>query len=240
LPSSAVSLVNRSPVSCMPSPESPGEPDDDRPSSPTSRRPSDGKGVTFETSYGASGDQSRAVELGGLKADIVHLSLEPDVSLVDAGRCHKNWKKTPTKGILTQSVVVIAVRKGNPKNIHGWDDLVKPGRQDHHPEPGLLRLGEVEHPRGLRPRARQRRHGRHAKAYLTKFFDNVAALPGSGRDATTAFTSGNGDVLLSYENEAILARQSGADFDYIVPDQTLLIQNPGAVTKDASPRPRSS
>ncbi len=74
-----------------------------------------------------------------------------------------------------------------------------------------------------------------AQAYLTKFFNNVVALPGSGRDATTAFLGGTGDVLISYENEAILARQAGADFDYIVPDQTLLIENPGAVTTDANP-----
>ena len=68
---------------------------------------------------------------------------------------------------------------------------------------------------------------------MTKFFGNVAALPDSGRDATTAFTSGTGDVLLSYENEAILARQSGQDFDYVIPDETLLIENPCAVTEGA-------
>jgi sulfate/thiosulfate transport system substrate-binding protein len=194
-----------------------------------------GKNVTFSTSYGASGDQSRAVE-GGLKADIVHFSLEPDVKrLVDSGQVAADWNKTPTKGILTQSVVVIAVRPGNPKHIEGWDDLVKPGVKVITPNPAssgsakwnvLAAYGHVLANGGSEA---------DAKAYLKKFFDHVAALPGSGRDATTAFTSGNGDVLLSYENEAILARQSGADLDYIVPDQTLLIQNPGAVTKDASP-----
>ena len=72
-----------------------------------------------------------------------------------------------------------------------------------------------------------------AQEYMKKFFGNVAALPDSGRDATTAFTSGTGDVLLSYENEAILARQSGQDFDYVIPDETLLIENPCAVTEGA-------
>lgn len=196
----------------------------------------DGKGVTFETSYGASGDQSRAVE-GGLKADVVHLSLEPDVQrLVDSKQVADTWKDTPTKGILTQSVVVLVVRKGNPKNIHGWDDLVKPGVKIITPNPAssgsakwnvLAAYGHVLANGGSES---------DAQAYLTKFFGNVAALPGSGRDATTAFTSGNGDVLLSYENEAILARQSGADFDYVVPDEDLLIQNPGAVTTDAGPK----
>ena len=68
---------------------------------------------------------------------------------------------------------------------------------------------------------------------MEDLFDHVAALPDSGRDATTAFTSGTGDVLLSYENEAILARQNDTDFDYVVPDSSLLIQNPCAVTEDA-------
>jgi sulfate/thiosulfate transport system substrate-binding protein len=194
----------------------------------------DGKGVTFKTSYGASGDQSRGVE-GGLKADVVHFSLEPDVQrLVDSKQVATTWKETPTKGILTQSVVVIVVRKGNPKHIKGWADLVKPGVKIITPNPAssgsakwniLAAYGSVLANGGSEA---------DATAYLKKFFGNVASLPGSGRDATTAFQGGNGDVLLSYENEAILARQSGADFDYVVPDEDLLIENPGTVTTDAS------
>ncbi len=196
----------------------------------------DGKGVGFETSYGASGDQSRAVE-AGLDADFVHYSLEGDVTrLVDAGLVDQDWNTGPTKGILTQSVVVLVVRKGNPKNIKGWDDLVKPGVGIVTPNPGssgsarwniLGAWGHVIADGGSEA---------DAKDYLTKFFKNTVALPSSGRDATTAFASGNGDVLISYENEAILARQNGEDFDYIVPDDTLLIENPGAVTKDADPK----
>ena len=196
----------------------------------------DGKDVAFKQSYGASGDQARGV-IGGQKADIVHLSLEPDVQkLVDAKLVADDWKSTPTKGILTQSVVVMVVRSGNPKNIKTWDDLVKPGVKIITPNPAssgsakwniLAAYGHVLADGGTEA---------DAAAYLTKFFGNVAALPGSGRDATTAFQGGNGDVLLSYENEAILARQSGADFDYVVPPETLLIQNPGAVTTDATPK----
>jgi sulfate/thiosulfate-binding protein len=195
---------------------------------------SDGKDVTFKTSYGASGDQSRGVE-GGLKADIVHFSLEPDIQrLVDSKQVASTWKDTPTKGILTQSVVVLVVRKGNPKGIKTWQDLTKPGIKIITPNPAssgsakwniLAAYGSVLANGGSEA---------EAAAYLKKFFGNVAALPGSGRDATTAFTGGNGDVLLSYENEAILARQSGADFDYVVPDEDLLIENPGTVTTDAS------
>jgi sulfate transport system substrate-binding protein len=195
----------------------------------------DGKGVTFQQSYGASGDQSRAVE-GGQKADIVHFSLEPDIQrLVDSKQIAADWNKTPTKGILTQSVVVMVVRKGNPKGIQGWEDLVKPGVKVITPNPSssgsakwniLAAFGHTLATGGSEA---------DASAYLEKLFNNVAALPGSARDATTSFTSGTGDVLLSYENEAILARQSGADFDYVVPDETLLIENPGAVTTDAKP-----
>ncbi len=193
----------------------------------------DGKGVTFKTSYGASGDQSRAVE-GGLKADVVHFSLEGDVTrLVDAGLVADDWNTGPTKGILTQSVVSIVVRKGNPKNIQGWEDLIKPGVEIVTPNPGssgsarwniLAAYGHTLATGGTEDEASE---------YLTKFFEHTVALPSSGRDATTAFSGGTGDALISYENEAILARQKGEDFDYIVPDQTLLIENPGAVTKDA-------
>jgi len=193
-----------------------------------------GKDVTFKTSYGASGDQSRAVE-AGQDADEVHFSLEPDVTrLVDAGIVADNWKDNDTKGICTDSVVVLVVRKGNPENITGWDDLAKPGIGIVTPNPAssgsakwnlLAAYGHVLATGGS---------DKDAQDYMTKFFDNVVALPDSGRDATTAFDGGNGDVLLSYENEAILARQSGADFDYVVPDQDLLIENPCAVTKDAT------
>jgi len=195
----------------------------------------DGQNVEFETSYGSSGDQSRAVE-GGLKADIVHFSLEPDMQrLVDSGQVSADWDQTPTNGILSQSVVVIATRPGNPLNIQGWDDLAKPGVDIVTPNPAssgsakwniLAAYGHVLATGGS---------DAQAKDYLTSFFGNVAALPSSARDATTAFTSGTGDVLLSYENEAVLARQSGEDLDYIVPDETILIENPGTVTKSASP-----
>ena len=194
-----------------------------------------GKDVDFKTSYGASGDQSRAVA-AGQKADIVHFSLETDITrLVDSGQVAKDWNAGPTKGIASQSVVVFVVRKGNPKGIKSWADLVKPGVKIITPNPGssgsarwnvLAAWGSVIADGGSED---------DAKAYLTKFFGNTVALPGSGREATTAFQSGNGDVLLSYENEAILARQKGADFDYIVPDETLLIENPAAVTTKAAP-----
>jgi len=192
-----------------------------------------GKGVSFTTSYGASGDQSRAVE-AGLAADEVHFSLEPDMTrLVDDGLVAKDWNTGPDHGICTQSVVAFVVRPRNPKHITGWDDLVKPGIRIVTPNPNssgsarwnlLAAWGHVSANGGSEAQA---------KSYMQKFFTNVVSMPSSGRDATTAFQSGTGDVLVSYENEAILARQEGAKFDYLVPSDTLLIQNPCAVTKQA-------
>ena len=194
---------------------------------------SDGEGVSFKTSYGASGDQSRAVE-GGLDADVVHFSLEPDMQrLVDAGLVSKDWKDNDTNGIATSSVVSFVVRDGNPKNIQGWDDLVKPGVEIITPNPASSgsakwnMLAAWAHVTGAGGTDAE------AEAYFTKLLQNTIALPASGRDATTAFSEGNGDVLISYENEAILAIQNGEPFDYIVPDDTLLIENPAAVTTDA-------
>jgi len=127
------------------------------------------------------------------------------------------------------------VRPGNPKDIQGWEDIVKPGVEIVSPNPGssggarwnlLAAWGHVIATGGTE---------KDAQEYLTKFFENAVALPGSARDALTSFTSGNGDVLVSYENEAILARQNGEELDYIVPDETLLIETPVAVTEDADP-----
>ena len=196
----------------------------------------DGKGVTWEQSYGASGDQSRAV-VNGLKADYVNFSLEGDVTrLVDAGLVAEDWKSGPTKGIVSDSVVVIVVPEGNPKNIKSWDDLAKPGVRIVTPNPASSGAARWNILAAYHQAVKAGGTEADAKTYLTSFFENVVALPGSGRDATNAFLQGTADVLISYENEAILARQSGEKFDYIVPDNTLLIENPAAVLKDADPK----
>lgn len=195
-----------------------------------------GAGTRFLTSYGASGDQSRAVE-AGKDADVVHFSLEPDLQrLVDGGLVGGGWNAGPTKGILSQSVVVFVVRPGNPESIDSWEDLTKDGIEVITPNPAssgsakwnlLAAYGQAVEAGGS-PAAGEK--------YLTSMLGNTVALPESGRDATTLFDSGTGDVLLSYENEAILAKQSGAEIDYVLPETTLLIENPGAVTKDAGPK----
>ena len=199
----------------------------------------DGKGVVWEQSYGASGDQSRAVA-NGLKADYVNFSLEGDVKrLVDAGLVAEDWKSGPTKGIVSDAVVVLVVPEGNPKNIKGWDDLTKPGVRIVTPNPASSGSARWNILAAYHQAVAAGGTEADANDYLTKFFRNVVALPGSGRDATNAFLQGTADALISYENEAILARQSGEKFDYVVPDNTLLIENPGAVLKDANPKAKS-
>ncbi len=195
----------------------------------------EGEGVEFETSYGASGDQSRAVA-EGLEADYVHFSIPPDVTrLEDEGLVAADWDEGPTNGIVSNSVVVFAVRPGNPKDIQDWDDLTADGVEIVTPNPAssgaarwnaLAAWGQVIEDGGTEE---------EADAYVEDFFANVVSLPSSGRDATTAFLSGTGDVLMAYENEAILAHQNGEEFDYVIPETTLLIENAGAVTVDAPP-----
>ena len=195
-----------------------------------------GRGISWRESYGASGDQSRAVEKG-LPADYVNFSITPDVTrLVDAGVVADTWDDGPDRGIVTDSVVVLVVRKGNPKNITGWQDLVEPDVGIVTPNPGSSGAARWNILAAWQSVLATGGSEADAKAYLTKLFANTEALPGSGRDATTAFQGGTGDVLISYENEAILARQNGEDIDYLVPDQTLRIENPAAVTVDAPPQ----
>lgn len=195
-----------------------------------------GKGVRFQTSYGASGDQSRAV-VSGLKADYVHFSVSSDVTrLVDAKLVDASWDDGPTKGIVSSSVVVLAVRKGNPKGIKGWDDLIKPGIGIVTPNPASSGAARWNALAAWGHIASNGGSDAQAQDFVTKLFNNVVALPGSGRDATTAFLGGTGDVLLAYENEAILATQAGEKFDWVLPDTTLLIENPGAILTNAHPK----
>ena len=196
---------------------------------PAFGRTEDGRDVGFKTSFGASGEQSRAVE-GGLKADVVSFSIEPDVErLVEAGLVDKAWKDaTPTKGLVSKSIVSFIVREGNPKNIRTWDDLVKPGVEVVTPNPftsGAAKwnlLGAYAHG-GL--------------DYVEKLIkDHVSVQPKSGREALQTFTGGEGDVLLSYEYEATTAIKKGEDeIELVRPsDSTVEIEINIAQTNDAS------
>ena len=198
-----------------------------------------GKGISFSQSYGASGDQARAVS-SGLPADLVALSLAPDVNkLVDAGLVDSNWANDKWHGFVTNSVVVFGVRKGNPKNIHTWADLTKPGVQVIEPNPFTSGGARWNVMAAYGAQIKQGKTPAQADAYLQALFKNVVVQDKSARDALQTFTSGKGDVIISYENEAITAQQKGEKLDYVIPDQTILIENPIAVTSDSKSADRA-
>jgi sulfate/thiosulfate transport system substrate-binding protein len=200
---------------------------------PAFKQTPQGKGVSFTESYGASGEQSRAVD-NGLPADVVAFSLEPDVTrLVKDGIVPSGWNANQYKGIVTNSVVVLAVRKGNPKHIAGWNDLTKPGVQVVTPNPFSSGGARWNVMAAYGSQIAQRKSPAEAKAYLSALFKNVVVQDKSARDELQTFSGGKGDVMISYENEAITAQKKGVALDYIVPDQTILIENPVAVTKNA-------
>ena len=201
---------------------------------PAFNKTPEGKGIKFNQSYGPSGDQSRAVD-GGQPADVVEFSLETDITrLVDSGIVAKDWNQNQYKGIVTDSVVVLAVRKGNPKNIKGWADLVKPGVEVITPNPFTSGGARWNVMAAYGAQLEQGKSETEAVDYLKQLFKNVPVQDKSARDALTTFTGGKGDVLIAYENEAIAAQQAGEKVDYVIPDETILIENPVAVTKDAS------
>jgi sulfate transport system substrate-binding protein len=194
----------------------------------------DGKGVTFKQSYGASGEQSRAVA-AGLPADVVALSLTPDINkLVDANLVDKGYQSDKYHGFVTNSVVVLTVRKGNPKGIKSFDDLVKPGVQVITPNPFTSGGAKWNVMGAYGSQIAEGKTEQQAGDYLKALFKNVAVQDKSGRESLQTFLGGKGDVAITYENEAIGAQQKGEAVDYVVPDSTLLIQNPIAVTKSAS------
>ncbi len=193
----------------------------------------EGEGVGFNQSYAASGEQSRAVE-GGLAADVVEFSLEPDITrLVDAGLVDADWNKNEYKGMVTESVVVFMVRKGNPENVKTWDDLVTGDVEVLEPNPFTSGSAKWNIMAAYGAQLEQGKTPAQARDYLSKLFDNVPVLDKSAREALQTFSSGKGDVLLGYENEAILAQQQGEEIDYVIPDQTLLIENPIAVVNES-------
>jgi sulfate/thiosulfate transport system substrate-binding protein len=200
---------------------------------PAFNRTSEGKGVGFDQSYASSGEQSRAVE-GGLPADVVEFSLEPDMTrLVDAGLVDKNWSQNEHDGFVTDSVVVFMVRKGNPKNVRTWDDLVKDDVEVIEPNPFTSGGAKWNIMAAYGAQLEAGKSPQQARDYVAELFDHVAVLDKSARESLQTFASGKGDVLLGYENEAILAQQEGEEIDYIVPEQTILIENPIATTGES-------
>jgi sulfate/thiosulfate transport system substrate-binding protein len=206
---------------------------------PDFTRTPDGRGVGFKTSFGASGDQSRAVE-AGQRADVVSFSTEPDMTrLVDAGLVADDWNATPSRGLVTTSLASFVVRKGNPKGIRTWDDLLRPGIKVLTPNPftsgaakwnllaayGAASGGGRDHQAGLD----------YVRELIT---EHVAVQDRSGREALQNFLNGDADVLISYEYEATTAQKEGNDVDYVIPDDTIKIDIDIATTRDAPEQAR--
>jgi sulfate/thiosulfate transport system substrate-binding protein len=200
---------------------------------PAFRRTPEGEGVGFDQSYASSGEQSRAVE-GGLPADVVEFSLEPDITrLVDAGLVDGDWNQNEHDGFVTDSVVVFMVRKGNPKGIKTWDDLIEDGVEVLEPNPFTSGGAKWNIMAAYGAQLEQGSSPDEARDYLAQLFEHVPVLDKSARESLQTFASGKGDVLLGYENEAILAQQQGEELDYVVPDQTILIENPIALVNES-------
>lgn len=201
------------------------------------RKTEQGSDVAFSGSYGASGEQSRKVaDTNGKDVDYVHFSLEGDVTrLVDAGLVDEDWNQGPTGGIVSSSIAVIAVEKGNPLGITGWEDLTRDDVDVITADPASSGAARWNILALYTHALAQGDSEAQADAYLEEVFANVTTWAASGREATEAFKKGVGNVLITYENEAILAKQKGEELDYVVPDTSFLIENPGAVLKDADP-----
>ena len=194
-----------------------------------------GKGVSFAQSFGASGSQSRAVD-SGQPADIVAFSTTPDITrLVKDNLVASNWDANAEKGIATDSVVVLVVRKGNPKHITGWDDLVKPGIDVITPNPSTSGSARWNILGAYGAQLKEGKTPAQALAYVkTLLTKNVSVQDSSGSAARQTFTSGKGDVLISYESEAISAEKAGDAIQYLIPKQTILIETPIAVTSKSA------
>jgi sulfate/thiosulfate transport system substrate-binding protein len=190
-----------------------------------------GRGVTFDQSYGSSGEQSRAVEQG-LPADVVAFSLAPDISrLVGKGLISRDWKNDAYKGMVTNSVVVFALRDGNPKKIKKWSDLIRSGIEVLNPNPMTSGGARWNVMAAYGAELRLGKTHKQAVAYLENLYRHIPVQDKSARESLQTFLGGKGDALLAYENEALFAQKKGQNVQFVIPKETLLIENPVAVVK---------
>lgn len=189
-----------------------------------------GETVTFEESYQGSGAQARAV-VEGFEADVVALSLEPDVRVVEkAGLITHDWQAGPGGGMVSRSLAVIAVRPGNPKGIADWKDL---GRDDVEVlTPNVRTSGgamwNVMAIYGAGLRAPGGGPG-PAEDLLSSVLSRVSVMDKGARESIVTFEKGKGDAAITYENEVLVSRAAGRAMDYVVPPSTIIIENPMAV-----------
>ena len=193
-----------------------------------------GQKVEFKESYLGSGAQARAI-VGGFEADVAALSLEPDVQKVqDAGLIKHDWKAGENQGIITRSIVVIGVRKGNPKKIVDWDDLTRPGLEvltpDVRTSGGAMWNVAAAYGAALRGKTKAKANDPEAALKLLGgILRNVKILDRGARESLLNFERGVGDAIITYENEVLVGRSKGQDYEYVIPKSTILIENPAAV-----------
>jgi sulfate/thiosulfate transport system substrate-binding protein len=194
-----------------------------------------GQDIDFQESYQGSGAQSRAI-VEGFEADIAALSLQADIDRIEkAGLITSDWKANTYKGMVSNSVVAFAVRKGNPKGIHDWADLAKPGVEILTPNPatsggaqwnilalyGAAKRGFVD---GV-----AKDDDAAATEFLKSVLKNVAVMDKGARESITNFEQGVGDVAITYENEVLVGQLNGQDYELVIPRSTILIENPIAI-----------
>ena len=190
-----------------------------------------GQTVTFKQSYGGSGTQTRAV-IDGLEADVVHLALAGDTNkLVKAGLVNDGWDtKVPNNGIVAKTVAVITTREGNPKNIKSFNDLARDDVKWVTANPKTSGVARWNFLALWNASLKSGADEAKTKEFVTKAFKNVAVLTKDAREATDAFSKqGQGDALINYENEIILAKGKGEKLAYTVPDVNVSIDTPIAV-----------
>ena len=193
-----------------------------------------GKTVEFRESYLASGAQARAI-ISGFEADVAALSLEPDLEKIrEAGLIKHDYKAGEGRGMVSQSVVVIGVRKGNPKNIEGWDDLAKPGIEvltpDVRTSGGAMWNVAAIYGAALRGHTKAKAGDKEAATQLLgAVLANVKILDKGARESLLNFERGVGDAIITYENEILVGRMKNQDYDYVIPKSTISIENPVSV-----------
>lgn len=187
--------------------------------------------VTISQSYGGSGAQARSVA-DGLEADIVHLALALDVNRIEqVGLIEPGWEKEfPNQSIVSKSVVALVTREGNPKGIQSWEDLAKDGLRLITADPktsGVARWNFL----ALWNAAMQSQNDEaKAQAFVTQVYRNAPILSRDAREATDAFyKQGQGDALINYENEILLAGQKGQTLPFVIPEVNISIDNPIAI-----------
>lgn len=192
-----------------------------------------GQTVTINQSHGGSGKQARAV-IDGLEADVVTLALAYDIdAIADSRLLAANWQqRLPQNSTPYTSTIVFVVRKGNPKAIRNWDDLVRPGISVITPNPKTSGGARWNYLAAWGYKQKQTRSAAQAKAFVKALYRNVPVLDTGARGSTLTFTQrGIGDVLVTWENEAhLILKEFGADrYQIVTPPVSILAEPPVAV-----------